>query len=381
MADANTIIDQLTADPDFLQLSEADQDQMVEELVGQSTPRQPFARAVSDIALRPVQSLAKGALFGVPERLKPTVGAAGGTLAGTATRIPFGGYAGGVVGQAVGELAKQQPQGSPLDVATGGLATASTISGVRSLGRGARTLFSRQGREQLAQRVLKAPGKFKRVAGRKFGQGLKQIRGTVDLTDEVTTLQNAALETPHGWRLFEAAQRSLPKPLQEILNGTRSATTLSVADATHLRQAVNTIPAISRELGRNVPEYLNLERPFVEFATQTGKKMAQLPGKRALDVGYSTALRDVERVQPFMSRERQLAYGGTPIFRRGTGKLLPDLRATGASGRIFSSKLKGDIRDVRNVKRVGAALTGFAIQPFIPQFIRELPGRGLGGSK
>ena len=87
------------------------------------------------------------------------------------------------------------------------------------------------------------------------------------------------METPNGWKLFEAASRGLPKPLQDVLNGTRSAV-LTAEEATQLRVAVNDIPRLSRELARATPEYKNLERPFVEFASNVGKKMGQLPGKR-----------------------------------------------------------------------------------------------------
>ena len=69
------------------------------------------------------------------------------------------------------------------------------------------------------------------------------------------------------------------------------------------------------------------------------------------------------------------------MFRRGAGKVVPDLRATGAAGRVFGKRLSRDIRNVRNVKRVGAVGTGLLLEPFIPPFIRELPARALGGSE
>ena len=372
MADPNTLIDQLTADPDFLTLPEHEQDEMVEELLGQSASRNPF-RQVLGIPLLPLQAASRGMLRGIPDPMKPTAGAIGGAMVGSATRLPFGRDVGAVAGQGLGELATKEPADA-LPTALGGLGVSGAIGLGGSLFRGVRTLTSRQGRERLAERVLKAPSKFKRVAGRKFGQGLKTIEGTVDVTEDVEKLQGAAVETPNGWKLFEAASRGLPKPLQDVLNGTRSAV-LTAEEATQLRVAVNDIPRLSRELARATPEYKNLERPFVEFASNVGKKMGQLPGKRALDVQYAGAMRDVERVTPFTRRESQLAFGGTPVFRRGAGKLVPDLRATGASGRVFSSKLKRDIRDVRNVKRVGATVAGVALKPFLPSFVRrEVPG-------
>ena len=365
MADPNTLIDQLTADPDFLTLSPSDQDQMVEELLG-SQPENPFLRAAKGIV--------RYSTMGIPDKAKGTFGSAVGTAAGMMTGVPFAGYAGGVAGQAIGELgqAESDPYGSPMQTIGKGLATAGTMSGVRSLARGGKILFSRKNREQLARRVMKAPGVRRKQANRLFGRALGKMEGTVDLSKDVAKLQETAKATAQGRSLLAAAKRSLSKELGSVLDDPAKATALNATQATELRTAINSIPRLSRQLSSASPKYANLDRPFVEFSSKTGSKMKSLPGKAALDVAHAGRLRDVERVTPFVKRESQLAYGGTPVFRRGPKKLIPDLRATGAAGRVFSSRVKRDVQSVRNVRRVGGVLAGVALEPFIPQSVKRL---------
>ena len=319
---------------------------------------QKVAGAVSSSFLSPVRRAAKFSTMGMPEAMKPAAGGLAGTVTGMMTGIPFGGYAGGVAGQALGELAQNDSEGSALGTVAGGLGIASTLSGVRSLVRGGKILFSRKNREQLAQRVMKAPGVRRKQANRLFGRELGKMEGTVDLSEDVAKLHETANATAQGKSLLDAAKRSLSKELGSVLDDPTKATALNATQATELRTAINSIPRLSKQLSYASPEYASLDRPFVEFASKTGSKMKSLPGKAALDKAHSGRLRDVERVEPFIRRESQLAYGGTPVFRRQVGKLVPDLRAAGASGRIFSDRVKRDIQGVRNVKRVGGFLAG-----------------------
>lgn len=312
MADNNqNLIEQLTSDPDFLSLPPTEQDTIFEELSQQRRRFSPFQETMQLAEYSPI-------LKSVPW----LIGAQGTT---------------GTLGTFV---------------------------------RGAKTLFSRPAREALAKRVLTAPATRRRAANRLFGRQLSKIEGTVDLSEDVSKLRATVGQTKQGTRLLESAKRALPDDLQNALTTPELATSLTAQQATVLRTAINNVPGIARELGRTNPAYLNIERPFVEFAKMTGKKMARLPGKRELDIAHAAKMRDIERVQPFLKKESQLAYGGTPIFRRGVGRLSPDLRATGAAGRIFGKRLSQDIRDVRNVKRLGAAGAGVAARPFLTPIVR-----------
>ena len=371
------IASQLSEDPEFQQLGPDEQDQVFAELARDLErpsvrPLNPFVRAAATAPLSPLLHGLRASTVAVPEEAKPPLFSTLGTIAGMSTRVPFAGYLGGVAGQAIGEAVKKEPGTTPdlLETTASGLGTAAAASGIRSLWRGGRILTSRARREALAQRVLKAPAARRRIANRSFGRTLSKMPGTVDLSQEINSLNQGVSQTAQGTSLLKAAKRVLPKDLQGVLEDSTKAVSLTATQATQLRTAVNSISGIARELGRTNPKYLNVERPFVEFASVTGKKMSRLPGKAALDVAHKAKMRDIERVEPFLRKEKQLAYGGTPVFRTQVGKVVPDLRATGAAGRIFSSKTKQDIQGVRNVKRAGALISAKFLSPFFRPFSR-----------
>lgn len=311
------LIDQLTSDPDFLSLSEAEQDAMYEELSGQQAiPKTPSQRTESLIAERGTrQPFQTSAL----DRINPL------RVAGNPMTSEFLGNREAILSAPVVAMAQGRPQDMLSDLmavlkgqrrtefgdvarsqgaSEGVAATAGFVANAasdplsyltgRGVGAGAKSIggslkagqeFVEAGSSKqapiIASRIRDAFGQAKKDAGEAFGKQIDDLATQfpdrrVSLRSTIDNLNKLRGESPKlASDLASANRRSGNTLLSKLLNNPELADDLSVAEAQQIKQSLQKVPSVASKSGKFGAQFSDTDLDVIEAINDVRASMLE----------------------------------------------------------------------------------------------------------
>jgi len=217
MADER-VLEQLTSDPDFLSLSESDQDAMYEELVGQQrSPKflEQVPRVASAMTLKPFLGTAQKATSLIPSGfLEPAGAITGGFLGGAVGGTPgmilgtgLGSTVGGTLAEARSGRVSERPLGGGVRsaaLAAGGAGAVGLVKKSLPLFRGLKTATSGK---RVVEQARKARQIFQQVeggAGPALANELRGLKGAHDLSSTIQKIRQLSSDPDFALALEDA---------------------------------------------------------------------------------------------------------------------------------------------------------------------------------
>ena len=211
------VLDQLTSDPDFLSLSEADQDQMYEELAGkrQTGFLEQVPRVLSAATLSPMFGAARTATQLMPTPFLQPAGAIAGGVLGEAVGGPPGMIAGTGLGSALGgtlaearsgRVSEQPLMGGVRDAALAatGAGAVGVVKKAVPLFRGLKTAMSGK---RVVEQARKARQIFQQVesgAGPALANELRGLKGAHDASATIQRIRQLSSDPDFALALEDA---------------------------------------------------------------------------------------------------------------------------------------------------------------------------------